>query len=309
LAERALILLKPQFLGDAVMATPMIDATVESGMEAIVMCGPAVEQLLSDRQNRVRFARGEKIAGFRPVLQAARSLRALRADKVYLVNRSFRSALAARLSGIPKRIGHRTEGRAFLLTQSIAYDEAKFEAECYLDLLRCEGLDAVASMPKLEVNPVSIGVDFGLQPGARYVEKQVPLATMATVARELVARGYAGAIFGGPDEKDAAAAFSNLAGVPLVNRVGFGSILETAGEMAGLRVMIGSDTGLMHVAAASGCPTVTVFGPNPASKWGHRYFPHEVIEAPGGQVGAVRAEAILEAAERALCTVGKGPTP
>ncbi len=300
MAERVLVLLKPQFLGDAVMATPLIDALVSSGRETVVMCGAAVQQLLADRKGRVAFAHGEKIAGVRPVLRAARAIRALDVSTAFVVNRSFRSALAVRLARVKRRIGHTTEGRGFLLTHSVRYDPVRFEAECYLDLARAEGITLGDPKPILCVDPIERGCVFGIQPGARYVEKQVPMATMAAVANGLIAQGYSGVLLGGPDEVEDCLRFANLLNGPIMNLSGQGSIRDTMAVLAGLRVMIGSDTGLMHVAAAVGCPTVTVFGPNPASKWGHRYAPHEVLEAPKGKVGRVPSEEILGAVNRIL---------
>src|SRR6185503_16759859 len=147
--ERALVLLKPQYLGDAVMACPLIDSLSATYAETIVMCGPLVAEVLQDRANNVRFEKGEKISGIAPVLRTAKTIRSLGIDHVYLVNRSFRSALATRIAGIPFRIGHATETRGYLLTNRTAYDPAKFEAECYLDLARTMNIETADGKPKL----------------------------------------------------------------------------------------------------------------------------------------------------------------
>ncbi|MCC7230203.1 MAG: hypothetical protein IT203_07395, partial [Fimbriimonadaceae bacterium] len=39
------------------------------------------------------------------------------------------------------------------------------------------------------------------------------------------------------------------------------------------------DTGVMHLAAAVGTPTITAFGPTPSKKWGWFNEPHTVIQA------------------------------
>jgi ADP-heptose:LPS heptosyltransferase len=85
-----------------------------------------------------------------------------------------------------------------------------------------------------------------------------------------------------------------------VDLAGKCSIRETMGLLAGLRLTAGSDTGVMHLAAGVGCPTLTVFGPNPASKWGHLYPPHRVIEACGGDIKTVSAADLVGAADSAL---------
>ena len=300
--ERALVLLKPQYLGDAVMACPLIDSLSATYAETIVMCGPLVQEALQDRSQKVRFERGEKISGIAPVLRTAKTIRSLGIDQVYLVNRSFRSALSMRIAGIPFRIGHTTEARGYLLTNRVPYDPVKFEAECYLDLARTMNVETADAKPKLcvsdaEKNSVSSllqGAAVGVQPGARYPQKQVPLSVMAEVVRTLHSRGQRVVLLGGPEEAEQAKNFCALLEEPALDLTGKLAIRQTLGALANLKLMIGSDTGLMHLAAAVGCPTVTVFGPNPASKWGHRYGPHTVIEAPGGNMSLIRAGAILE---------------
>jgi len=299
------VLLKPQYLGDAVMACPLIDSISASYAETVVMCGPLVAEVLQDRANGIRFETGEKISGTEPVLRTAKTMRSLNVDHVYLVNRSFRSALSTRIAGIPFRIGHATEARGYLLTNRIAYDPAKFEAECYLDLARTMNVETAEGKPKLcvaeeekaEARQVLQGAEIGVQPGARYPQKQVPLSVMAEVVRNLQSRGQKIALLGGPEEAEQARHFCTLLEEDALDLTGKLAIRQTLGALANLKLMIGSDTGLMHLAAAAGCPTVTVFGPNPASKWGHRYAPHKVIEAPGKDIQKVDAATILRACD------------
>lgn len=303
MADRALLLLKPQFLGDAVMALPLIDGVASALDETIVMAGSAVREVLLDRSERVTFAPGTKISGIGPVIRAAREIRALRVSHAFLVNRSFRSALAVRLAGVPRRIGHATEGRAFLLTRAIAYDPLRFEAESYLELARSEGLEVPDARPILRLLPHEGELpvaDYGIQPGARYAEKQVPIETMAEVARRLDAEGWRPALLGGKDEMASAARLKEKWGGTYVDLVGKRSIRGSMAALASLKAMVGSDTGLMHLAAALGTPTVTVFGPNPASKWGHAYPPHQVLVAPGGNLSQVSSDAIVEATRKAV---------
>lgn len=312
-SDSVLVWLKPNYLGDAVMATPLMDALASSGMKTAVLAGNLVTDLLADRVSAVRFLRAGKISGVLPVLREAKRLRAMGFSATLLVNRSFRSALAARLARIPERVGFATEGRGFLLTEPVPYSPDRFEAECFLDLARAIGVEGTTHIPKLTVSDeerkkgfeLLDGATVGLQPGARYPSKQLALERMAFVAKGLSERGAELALLGGPDEKDDAKRFQALTGTKVVDLVGTTSIRQTMGALANLSLMIGSDTGLMHVAAAVGCPTVTAFGPNPASKWGHRYAPHRVIEAPGGDLRRVSAQEVLAVSLSAMEAVAE----
>ncbi|MBX3119448.1 MAG: glycosyltransferase family 9 protein [Fimbriimonadaceae bacterium] len=310
MSEKVFVWLKPQFLGDAVMACPMIDSMIDANIQVVVRASPIVQQVLADRAAKVWFVTGGKISGLGAILKAAKELRAENPDAMLLVNRSFRSALAARFAGVPIRIGHATEGRGFLLTHRIPYDEARFEAECYLDLLEPLGIKRSVSLPSLTVTEEEKesacgllgGATVGVQPGARYPEKQLPIQTLAEVASALQQKGLQIAMLGGPDEVEDAVKFQSLVGAPVVDLVGKCSIRQTLAVLSNLRLMIGSDTGLMHLAVAVGCPTVTVFGPNPISKWGHHYGPHYPTAAPEGKPSLVKAGEIVELALKSVGT-------
>jgi ADP-heptose:LPS heptosyltransferase len=83
-------------------------------------------------------------------------------------------------------------------------------------------------------------------------------------------------LFGGPAEKDEGVKLTALAPERIENRCGVGSILETAQAMATCRVVLGGDTGPLHLATAVGVPTVGLFGPTDPDRtgpWGGLVLP------------------------------------
>ena len=63
-----------------------------------------------------------------------------------------------------------------------------------------------------------------------------------------------------------------LAAIPLHRRIDLVGTVDLLTAVAVLRrcaLFIGNDTGLMHIAAASGIPTLGLFGPSPS----HQYAP------------------------------------
>lgn len=301
-SERVLIWLKPNYLGDAVMATPLLDAIIQSVERPFLLAGQPVFQVLQDRLDRVQPIEALNLGNPLALIKQARALIELRIDTAILVNRSFRSALCARIAGIPNRIGHDTEGRGFLLTSRLRYDQARYEAECYLDLARAAGFGFESAKPSLQATSEEKGVGkrlldgamIGVQPGARYASKRIPLTVMSQVVDGLRSRGLKIALLGGEEEAPQGADLIRSAGEDEIkNFIGSADLREAMGILSNLRLMIGSDTGLMHIAAALGTPTISAYGPNPFSKWAHDYRPHRPIRAPDGKMRLVDAQSIL----------------
>ncbi|HTQ10940.1 MAG TPA: glycosyltransferase family 9 protein, partial [Fimbriimonadaceae bacterium] len=130
--ERTIVLLK-QFLGDGVMAEPLLTVLAENYSYVDVLALPPVQQVLGQLDGRVSFIHMEKMKTLRDTMRQARKVRLKGYDVAFLVNRSFRSAILARLAKIPIRVGHGTEGRSFLLTRSVTYRDDDFEAVSYAD--------------------------------------------------------------------------------------------------------------------------------------------------------------------------------
>jgi heptosyltransferase-2 len=295
------------YLGDAVMAAPLVDSVCANYQETYLLAGGGAPDVLAEPKGRLTLLKGRDASRPSELLALARELRASEFGVVFLVNRSFRSALAARLARIPIRVGHATEGRSLLLTHALPYDERKNEAKCYNDLAEAVGLHpsfpprvCVTDEQRREGAELLRGATVGIQPGARYEGKQVPIDRWVEFGKSMSERGERLALLGGSDETEAASAFLEAISLPVVDLVGKCTIRQTMGALASLRLMAGSDTGLMHLAAGVGCPTVTVFGPNPASKWGHHEPPHQVLEAPGGDIRRVASSDIFRAARTVL---------
>lgn len=292
---RVLVWMKPSYIGDAVMATCLIDELAKSFGRRFIRCSNIISNLYSDRSEFLEYLEPANIRNPRTLIRHAKELRLMNLDAVVLVDRSFRSALAAKLAGVPVRIGHSTEGRAWLLTQSIRYNRNRFEADSYLDLLAKIGLACDPARPHLSVSAgerqagakLVAGCTVGMNPGGRHSFKLLPYRTTVRVAQMLQKQGYRVVLLGGQQDKRHAEELVQLGFQPDIDLVGKTTLREALGALSNLRVVFGSDSGLMHMAAAVGTPTVTVFGKEPASKWGYNYEPHVAIQALNGQLDLV----------------------
>lgn len=112
------------------------------------------------------------------------------------------------------------------------------------------------------------GPVLGLGPTANWSPKIWPPDRLAALAYRLTGEGgiLPGArlaVFGAPDERDLALPL--LAALPAertIDLVGRSGLAATAACLARCAFYIGNDSGLMHLAAAAGTPTLGLFGPS-----------------------------------------------
>ncbi len=299
-SERLIVLMK-DYLGDAVMAAPTLAALHAAFPQMRVLVGKGPREVLRGNLPESVFMLPRDMRGGE-FFQQVRELKAEHFGAALLVNRSLRSAICARFAGIPVRVGHATEGRGVFLSRSIPYDEDRYEGACYADLAALLGVEVGDLTPRLHVSEEELaagrvvldGAEIGFQPGARYAAKQIPEAVRREVVSHLEAVGYRVALLGGPDETAFAEGLSGL------NLVGQLNLRETLGAMRALKLVIGADTGAMHLAAGAGCATVTAFGPTRVSKWAHPAERQAAVVAPEGQMERLTAPMLIEAAERLL---------
>ncbi|KQY84985.1 glycosyltransferase family 9 protein [Brevundimonas sp. Root1423] len=112
-----------------------------------------------------------------------------------------------------------------------------------------------------------------LGPGASRIGKTWPAARFAEAARYLVTPGgrMDGALIvvtGGPMDKAAAEEIgARLPEADVLDMTG-ADLVTTSAVMGRARLFIGNDSGMMHLAAASGAPTLGLFGPTDERLYG-----------------------------------------
>ena len=125
---------------------------------------------------------------------------------------------------------------------------------------------------------------IGLGPTANWAGKMWPAERFVALARTLAGRlpGARVAVFGGPGAAEREAAAFVLGALPgAVDLVGRLSLPEAAACLARCTLFVGNDSGLMHLAAASGAPTLGLFGPTPASEYAPAGRCTAVVQADG----------------------------
>lgn len=285
------------------MVQPSIEALRCAGTDLYVLSSPAVAELLGDSIETGRALNLPPRKSPLSTYRLAAQLRSLKFDAALVVNQSLRSALTCKLAGIYRRIGHSREGRAPLLTDPVPYDPNEFQAASVARLTCRLGIEVMDVRPRLlpsfaeraRATPRLGGATFGMHPGARDAWKRLPAEKLVFVARELIGCGETVAMFGGCEESALAEEIGAKVGRGIVNLVGSTTIRETGACLANLRATFGGDTGIVHISAAGGCPTIQVFGSQRALKWGHNYYPHRVVRAPEDDLSKIDERALLQA--------------
>lgn len=112
---------------------------------------------------------------------------------------------------------------------------------------------------------------IALGPTANWPGKIWPaerFAELFAVLSTSVLPGARAAVFAGPGEAEHARAAPLLALLPdAIDLCGRLTLYEAAACLGRAALFIGNDSGLMHIAAAAGTPTLGLFGPTPATEY------------------------------------------
>ena len=180
-------------------------------------------------------------------------------EHLLLMTGSFRSALQGLLSGIPRRTGYAGDFRSMLLTSPLSppRDRTRHHSLDYMDLADAIGCGGKVQLPKPVVEP-SGEPHVALFPGARYGTAKI-WGGFEELASVLAGRtGLEVIMYGPPGER---AYLGSLARGKRGCRVRTDlSIPGLASVLMNAAVTAGNDSGGVHLSAALGVPTVTVFG-------------------------------------------------
>ena len=122
---RKILVVQPNWVGDAVMATPSLRAIRELYPHAHIAYMmkryvkplytglPWVDQLITYRSGKT-----EKKAG-KGLFDLSRRLRGAKFDLAILLPNSFQTALVCKMANIPRVVGYERDGRGFLLSDKL----------------------------------------------------------------------------------------------------------------------------------------------------------------------------------------------
>jgi heptosyltransferase II len=288
-----ILVIRYRFIGDTILAIPALRNLRQAFPNAVidVLAEPVSGDTLAHcpYKNDLLYY-GPRLKGDRKrqatfptsLLGAARFLRARRYDRCYILRRSFSSAILPLLAGIPHRVGFSTEGRNWLLQRSTPYPD-KHEVECFLDVLRADGIPVAGTGNENWSDPVTDQrVDAGLPASGRH--RVFVCAKSVFDLKDWAPERFAEVITWLLRDRNGEIHFCDspgnsgyyaqiLAGVPAdlhrhchdwSSKLG---IREAGSLVRRMNLCFGIDTGFIHIAASFHVPVVGLYGPLEPWRW------------------------------------------
>ena len=284
---RKVLVVRLRSIGDTVLATPslfalkrflpnaQVDILVEDWVAPVLDNHPHVD-------NVIALERG----GFMTRARVARELRAANYDVVYNLHGGTTATFLTRATGARHRVGFKSYQYGQLHNHQapsplLLWQQQKTHSvEQQLALLGWTGVPvtdrprtslgispkAAETVERLLVEAELSGQNFALiHPAAAFATKQWAAEKFARVVEFLAERGISSVAIAAPNEQ---ALLEQLRSQTSVNVVTFAlSLPEVTALAARSRLFVGNDSGIAHIAAAVGTPSVVVFGSSNIAHW------------------------------------------
>ena len=286
-AVQRVLVIKLRSIGDTVLATPslfalkrflpnaQIDILVEDWVAPLLANHPHVD-------NVIELQRGS----FASRISVARKLRAERYDVVYNLHGGTTATFLTRATGARHRVGFKTYQYAKLHTELVPSplllwgQQKTHSVEQQLALLGWTGVP-VSDRPRtrLGIAPEATSsviqhlADAGLadskialiHPAAAFATKRWATENFARVAEYVAQRGYAPVAIAAPNEGKIIEDLLSAASVDILPLDL--SLPEVTVLAARSQLFVGNDSGIAHIAAAVGTPSIVIFGSSNIAHW------------------------------------------
>ena len=282
------LVLAPNWLGDAVMALPAIADVRRACPSArlVVAARQAVAtlfQLVPGVDDVVTLQWSGRWWQHGPFAEDVRRLRALGSDRAILLPNSFAAAWLVKRAGISDRWGYASDMRTSLLTRSVPRPRGSLhQGGYYQHLTSTLGMTGGPLEPTLTIPTEAMASarrqlhDMGwdqvrpvvvFAPGAAYgtAKRWIP-EYVARVATDLVRQRQATCVLVGsagdtPTTRDIRTLVDRETMRHVIDLSGRTTIAELVGLLGLASACVANDSGAMHLAAAVGTPLAAIFGP------------------------------------------------
>lgn len=305
-----ILVMRYRFIGDTLLTVPFlrnlryayphaqIDMLVAPVSGEIIETCPYVDNFIyfdTTKKHRYENKEGAQKKTFWTYVKL---LKQQNYDKAYVLKRSLSSAFLAFAAGIKERIGFDTEGRGFLLTKRVKYVENRHEIDCFLDVLRADNIEVRDNylenwVTDEELKQVQDVINEKILPENSGLKKVIVHATSGNRKKEWEKQKWARIVEWLSSEKKVQVVFNGtkkdfetyeqimsltdktkLKIMP-VNFCGSFNLRQTLAFTKQCDLLVGCDSGNLHIAASVNVPVVGIYGPMNPVKW--RAFEEDAV--------------------------------
>ena len=263
----------PNWIGDAIMALPFISELKDQNpnAEINVICkewvsgvykeNPAIDELITIKHNSINNIVGTFKTGW--------CLKLKNFDQFFTLTDSFRSALILWISGSKNRVGYKAQMRSFLLTKSFHQPKKRIHrTKKFLKMLRAEKditLDPniyISEKEKIwakeEIKKLKFNKPVAVTPFS--------IAKNRSISNSLIKKWIKNSkndylIFGSKnDAVKGDALIKQCQNNSIKSICGRYTLRESISILSECRYSLATDSGLGHISAALGLPTISFFG-------------------------------------------------
>jgi len=282
MAGRVLVVAQA-WVGDMVLSQSLYKALKrrDPGIEIDVVApawGGALLRRMREVSGVIEMPPGHGELGLAARRALGRRLRGVYRQAIVLP-RSLKAALTPWFARAPVRTGFRGEMRYGLINDMRPFNAAAMPriVDRFLFLAEPRGAPPHAAedapAPQLRVDAGNaracvrrLGLDLqkpvlAMMPGAAFGRsKQWPPASFAAVADRFAAANWQAWLFGSAGDTQASREIARAASSPVVDLCGRTNLEDAIDLMSLASLAVTNDSGLMHIAAAVGCPLVAMYG-------------------------------------------------
>jgi len=294
LPGKRILVIRYRFLGDTILTVPFLRnlryAYPEGETRIDMLVGPASGEVLDgcpyvdnfivyDTSRFHKYEQGKSKK--RSFMSYALDLRKEDYDLVFVLKRSWSSALLALATGARYRVGYATEGRSIILTHPVPFNEKEHEVQSVLDVARAAGIEirddhleawiSEAERASIEEKVPELkedGPKVLIHAAAAHPDKMYTKQGWVELIRRLHEDyNFVPFFTGAGQDRTLYSEIAALSGVKSVNMAGGLSIRESMALYQKMDLAICVDSGPAHLACATGVPTFALFGPTDPERW------------------------------------------
>jgi ADP-heptose:LPS heptosyltransferase len=299
---RHILLVTLSNIGDAVMTTPVMEALHDSYPQAVmdIVTDPRSSLLFEHCPYREQLILRDKRRGWRGTLALIKRLRQRHYDLIVDLRTDGLAWLLRARRRLTRRGSHPAQGHAVERHMRVI---TRHEAMADIPPTRLwlSAIEHRFSRQMLGKLPGKRWLSMG--PGANWGPKRWPVQGFIDLAAIIKAEFDAAVLLGSPDDESLCQEVADSLSIPCLNLAGRTDLLQAAAILEQMRMFVGNDSGLGHLAAASGCPTVTVFGPGNPQRY-HPWNPRGLwLRSQTGQLPDLSATEVADAVTKLLARI------